>query len=59
MGLLTTRELAEQLSVSTRTVQRWVDRGWVAPELTLPSGHYRFDLENVKAQLRNQRQRDE
>ncbi|GAA2348838.1 hypothetical protein GCM10009854_27910 [Saccharopolyspora halophila] len=59
MALLTTRELAAELSVSVRTVQRWVDRGWVVPDVTLPSGHYRFGLDNVKAQLREHQQRDE
>ena len=55
MGLLTTRELAHELNVAVRTVQRWVDRGWVVPDVTLPSGHYRFDLESVKTQLRDRR----
>ena len=55
VGLLTTAELAKELSVSVRTVQRWVDRGWVRPELVLPSGQYRFDLDSVKRQLRDQR----
>lgn len=52
--LLTTHDVAKALNVSPRTVARWVDRGWVKPEITLPSGHHRFKLEDVKTQLRNQ-----
>lgn len=59
MSLLTTAELAKELNVAVRTVQRWVDRGWVKPDVVLPSGHYRFDLENVKAQLRERQQRSD
>lgn len=52
--LLTTQDVAKALNVSPRTVARWVDRGWVTPEITLPSGHHRFRLEDVKTQLREQ-----
>ncbi len=52
--LLTTHDVAKTLNVAPRTVARWVERGWVTPEITLPSGHHRFRLEDVKQQLRNQ-----
>ncbi|CAL99892.1 helix-turn-helix protein [Saccharopolyspora erythraea NRRL 2338] len=55
--LLTTRDVAKALAVSPRTVARWVERGWVQPELTLPSGHHRFRLSSVKRQLREQREK--
>ncbi|GAA4861376.1 helix-turn-helix domain-containing protein [Saccharopolyspora cebuensis] len=49
---MTTRDVAKALAVSPRTVARWVERGWITPDMTLPSGHHRFRLDEVKRQLR-------
>ncbi len=50
--LITTRELAKELAVSPRTLARYVERGWLIPAITLPSGQYRWNLASVKSQLR-------
>ncbi len=49
-GLLTAREVAELLSVSTETVLRWARRGDL-PGFRLPSGQLRFRLEAIEAWL--------
>ncbi len=49
-GLLTARQVAELLSVSTETVLRWVRRGDL-PGFRLPSGQLRFRLEAIEAWL--------
>ncbi len=49
--LLSTQELAKALRVSRRTIVRYLERGWITPTLTLPSGYHRFDLDEVKRQL--------
>jgi predicted site-specific integrase-resolvase len=51
-ALLTSQQLARKLTVSQRSVQRWVTEGILVPTLTLPSGSHRFDLEDAKRQLR-------
>jgi excisionase family DNA binding protein len=49
-GLLTAREVAELLSVSTETVLRWARRGDL-PGFRLPSGQLRFRLEAIETWL--------
>lgn len=49
--LLTTAQVARELGISSRTLIRYADRGWVTPERTLPSGHRRWRLDEVKRQL--------
>jgi excisionase family DNA binding protein len=44
--LLTTREAAELLNVSARTVTNWIRRDRV-PYLRLPGGEYRLPLEGL------------
>lgn len=48
--LLTTRRVAEMLSVAQSTVERWItlDR---LPAIRLPSGHYRVRREDVEKLL--------
>lgn len=36
VSLLTTKEIAERFGVETRTVQRWVERGWLRAVQKLP-----------------------
>jgi excisionase family DNA binding protein len=46
--LLTARELAERLGVSTETTLRWTRRG-ALPAIRLPSGAVRFDEDAIDA----------
>lgn len=50
--LLTTGQAARELGVSASTLLRWVRDGQVKPDLTTAGGHHRFDVENVRRQLR-------
>jgi excisionase family DNA binding protein len=50
--LLTTAEAAKALRVSLATLQRWVTAGTVTPTLRLPGGRFRWDLDDLKRQLR-------
>ncbi len=56
--LVTTSELARALSLSKRTIQRYRSLGVLVPELESPGGHARWDVENVKQQLRDLRRKD-
>lgn len=55
--LLTTAQAAQALGVSRRTLARYAERGQLTPTLTLPSGHYRWDLDDIRQQLRALRER--
>ena len=56
--LLTTTQAATLLGITSRTLARYVERGWLTPTLTLPSGHYRWDMDQVYRQLDQPRPRD-
>lgn len=47
-ALLTPGEAAARLSVSTRTLSRWADEGYISV-VVLPSGHRRFRPEDIAA----------
>jgi DNA-binding transcriptional MerR regulator len=50
--LVTTAQVAKALGISSRTLLRWVDQGWISPpERTNPSGHRRWSLERVRREL--------
>ncbi len=49
--LVTTPEAARQLGVSARTLQRYVLAGLITPDLRLPSGRYRWDVERLREQI--------
>jgi DNA-binding transcriptional MerR regulator len=49
--LLTTAQAARLLGISTRTLVRYAERGYVKPEMVLPSGHRRWILDDVRRQL--------
>lgn len=51
--MLKISEVAKQLGVSTRTVQRWVDKQKIKA-VTLPSGHRRFEQEEINKIKRGQ-----
>lgn len=55
--LLTTAQAAEHLGVDRRTLARYARQGLLLPTLTLPSGHHRWALEDVRHQLRELRER--
>jgi hypothetical protein len=44
---------------SIRTLARYARQGLLTPALTLPTGHHRWDLDDIRAQLRALRERDE
>jgi excisionase family DNA binding protein len=50
--LLTSGELAKELGVSLRTVQRWVADGVIEPKLRTAGGHGRYDADEARDQLR-------
>jgi excisionase family DNA binding protein len=56
-GELTTPQLARALGVSARTVIRWQERGWIKAERVFPSGHRRWLLSKVQAQLAEHEER--
>lgn len=58
-GLLTSSELADQLGVSQRTITRYALEGKLTPAEITIGGHYRWDLDDVRRQLRELRKRPE
>jgi DNA-binding transcriptional MerR regulator len=57
--LLSTAAVAKALGVTGKTVLRYEQRGWLRPAQVLPSGHRRWRLSEVRAQLAKLRERDE
>jgi excisionase family DNA binding protein len=57
--LLSTGEAARALGLSTRSLARWAQEGKVTPALVTPGGQYRFDLDDLRRQLRDQQKREE
>ena len=55
--LLTTAELAKELRLSVKTIQRYQRTGKLTPKYRTPGGQYRWDLEDVQEQMRALRQR--
>jgi len=49
--LVTTTEAAKQLGISARTLQRYVTAGLITPDLTLPSGRYRWNVARLREQI--------
>jgi excisionase family DNA binding protein len=50
--LVATGEAARALSVSVQTLQRWVRDGTVTPTATTAGGHHRWDIEDLREQVR-------
>jgi DNA-binding transcriptional MerR regulator len=44
---------ARQLGISARTLQRYARAGLITPALRLPSGQLRWDVEDLRRQLRD------
>lgn len=57
--LLLTSELARELGVSTRLIQAYRQEGTLVPTAETPKGHARWDLEDVREQLRGLRKRSD
>jgi excisionase family DNA binding protein len=57
MRLLTTGELARELGVSRGAVLKWANDGLITPAFTTPGGHLRWDLKDVRRQVRELRER--
>ena len=58
--LATTEEVACSVNVTTRTLHRWINAGIVTPTDRTVGGHYRWDLDDLRRQIREyQRRRDE
>ena len=49
--LVPTPEAAKALGISPRTLQRYVRNGQVTPEITLPSGQYRWNVAKLRRQI--------
>jgi DNA-binding transcriptional MerR regulator len=49
--LVSTGEAARLLGLNPRTLARYVERGWIEPDLTLPTGQYRWDVERLREQI--------
>lgn len=49
---MTSSELARELGLSDRTVQRYRRAGLLVPEVVSPGGHARWSVEKVRRQLR-------
>lgn len=57
--LLTTGELVDALdgAISQPTINRYAREGRLIPAEVTPGGHYRWDVEDVRRQLRRLRER--
>lgn len=58
--LLKTGELVAALnhSISRQTISHYVREGLLTPTETTPGGHHRWDVDDVRAQLKELRKRD-
>jgi len=52
---VTTGAAARELGISTATLTRWVARHLVTPAETTAGGHYRWDLDDLRAQIQRAR----
>ncbi|HVV73305.1 MAG TPA: helix-turn-helix domain-containing protein [Verrucomicrobiae bacterium] len=57
-ALVPTADAARAIGVDRRTLQRWVSEGKVKPTLTTPGGHHRWDIDDLKDQLRKMNRRE-
>lgn len=55
MTFLTTQDVAAELEVTVRTVERWRESGYFSPDKRTPGGHSRYSKEQV-CQLKLKRQ---
>ena len=57
--LVATGDLARALGLSVRTIQRYRADGLIHPEIVTRGSHARWDVEKVKAELRDLAQKDQ
>lgn len=57
--LFTTAQAARELGVSGGTLARWVRQGRIHPTNTTLGGHHRWDLDDLREQIRQLQQADE
>jgi predicted site-specific integrase-resolvase len=50
--MLTTTEAAAAVNVHRKTLSKYVADGLIKPTLRLPTGHMRWELDDLKRQLR-------
>ncbi|WP_433508437.1 MerR family DNA-binding transcriptional regulator [Pseudonocardia halophobica] len=48
---MTSGQLAKELGLSLRTIQRYIASGAITPELRTPGGHTRWDPDAVRREL--------
>jgi predicted site-specific integrase-resolvase len=53
--LVPTSDAAEEIGVSTATLLRWVKEGKITPTDETLGHHYRWDLDDLRAQLRERK----
>lgn len=53
MPYVSTGQAAKALGVDRTTLQRWAKKGLLRPHLRTPGGHYRWDVERLREELRN------
>jgi DNA-binding transcriptional MerR regulator len=53
--LVTTGAAAKAIGVTPVTLQRWVHAGIVTPASVTAGGHFRWDLDDLREQLRARR----
>nr|WP_221316760.1 MerR family DNA-binding transcriptional regulator [Saccharopolyspora gloriosae] len=53
--MVPTGDLARELGISTRTVARYVREGLLVPTEVTLGGHYRWDIDDVRQQIRKRR----
>jgi hypothetical protein len=58
-NLVPTDTAAKAIGVSRRSLARWWKEGAVTPALVTPGGHARWDVEDLKRQLREMPQPDD
>jgi excisionase family DNA binding protein len=49
---VSTAEAAKQIGVNLRTLQQWARDHVVEPAFTTPGGHYRWNVDELRRQLR-------
>jgi len=57
--LVSTGEAARALGIGRSTLARWWAKELVTPALVTAGGHARWDVDQLREQLRDLRQRDE
>ena len=55
--LVSTPQAAKTIGVQARTLARYVERGLLTPAVILPSGHYRWDTDQLAEQMEEVRRR--